>query len=162
MEGLNEFLKLIFGFFVAIGATAIGIAIIFIIVAIVNIIGGIILLCFSIREKNKLQLNGISRSIINEIIILSICSLFTAVCSFFFVAPYLPFGLTIILPLIALIYSCVMERPDEKLGNIVNVTKKAHFNITLLIISNSFTVGSILLGPIYSFFYEAINNMINL
>ena len=145
----------IVGFVVGLGIAFVILFMLHIILCIADSIGGIIMICLSVKEKNKIKTKGIDESKIKKILILSIWSI-VITCVSFLAIPIIPFGLILILPIIALISSCMLEKPDAKLGNVVKVVKKAHLNLNLLIISNSATLGAFLLKFAYKIIKEAI------
>lgn len=134
------------------GVTAVGVLatlgiglIILGIISLLAIVGAIILLCLSVKEKGELKLKGIDEARIKKIGTLSVWSLIITIvscsgCAF------------MVLPILALVFVNSNAKNALQAGDVVEAVKKADIALIFVIISNAVVLGVSALSTITNIF----------
>lgn len=115
-------------------------AVIDVIISLAVIVGAVIILCMSIKEKNKLKSNDINEEGIKKITTLAIVSLVISVLNC--AVP------SIVLSILGLVFATSNAKKLLLEGNIIEAVKKADVSLIMLIISNIYILAMIVLNII--------------
>lgn len=125
------------------------VSIIAMIISLLVIVGAIIMLCMSIKEKNKLKSNEINEEGIKKITTLAIVSLVISVLNC--AVP------SIVLSILGLVFATSNAKKLLLEGNIIEAVKKADVSLIMLIISNVYILSIVVINIVLSVLEIGVN-----
>lgn len=125
------------------------ISIITMIISLLVIVGAIIMLCMSIKEKNKLKSNEINEEVIKKITTLAIVSLVISVLNC--AVP------SIVLSILGLVFATSNAKKLLLEGNIIEAVKKADVSLIMLIISNIYILSMVVINIVLNVLEVGVN-----